>query len=366
MPKQILVRSVYILLLVVLVVGILYLAKPLFMPLAIAALLAFVFLPCCKWLETKGCNRIVASIICGLLLAAAIGGILVVLTWRIRHLAGDLSQIRERFSGFIYHFRHYLHDSVGIEPPKQKDLLAATVSPDAAGISHTMTLLMTMLIGLVINLILILVYMIMLLCLRPRFKEFILRLVPSDTQSKTKMILIRSVRLVQQYLSGLAIIIGCLWVMYAIGFSIVGIRNAIFFAILCGILEIVPFVGNLTGSTITSLVALSQGGGMPMVLGVLGTYALIQFLQFYIISPMVMRTQVNINPLFTILVLIAGDLVWGISGMILAIPLLGIIKIVFDNIGELQPLGDLIGREKPPGRISLLQKAKRRKLPEGQ
>ena len=196
--------------------------------------------------------------------------------------------------------------------------------------------------------------------MRPRFKEFILKLAPSDRQLMTKAIIFRSVLIVQQYLSGLALVIIFLWVMYSIGFSIVGIRNAVLFAILCGLLEVVPFVGNLTGSMLTSLMALSQGGGMSMVFGVLITYALIQFLQFYIITPLVMRTQVNINPLFTIVILIMGNLIWGITGMILAIPLLGIIKIVFDNIEPLQPLGILIGQGKAPKQSAWMRKVRTR------
>jgi predicted PurR-regulated permease PerM len=92
--------------------------------------------------------------------------------------------------------------------------------------------------------------------------------------------------------------------------------------------------------------ALTQGGGTGMVLEVLLTYAFIQFLQFYIISPLVMKTQLSIHPLFTILILIAGELLWGIPGMILAIPVLGIFKIICDNVESLVPLGDLIGGQK--------------------
>lgn len=103
---------------------------------------------------------------------------------------------------------------------------------------------------------------------------------------------------------------------------------------------------------------LSQGGGFKMVLGVLVTYALIQFIQFYIISPLVMRTQLSIHPLFTILVLLAGDLVWGIPGMILAIPVLGILKIVCDNVESLHAFGQLLGENRPPPRLFGLRKAR--------
>ena len=83
-----------------------------------------------------------------------------------------------------------------------------------------------------------------------------------------------------------------------------------------------------------------------MALGVLGTYALIQFIQFYIITPLIMREQVNIHPIFTIVIIIAGELVWGIPGMILAIPALGIFKIVCDHVEALHPFGYLIGHHR--------------------
>lgn len=346
MQKPLLTRSVYALLLFVLVTAILYFTKLLFMPLAMAAVLALVFMPCCVWLENKGINKIFASIICGLIFILIMAAIIALLVWHVKSIAGNLSDLGQNISAKVDRLQQYLHENLGLAATKQTELLATPQSTTGANIAKTVTTIMSAMVNIAINLILILVYMIMLLCQRHRFKEFMLQLVPDDTQSQTKMILIRSVRVVQHYLFGLGIVIACLWVMYSIGFSIVGIRNAIFFAILCGLLEIVPFVGNLTGSTLTSLAALAQGGGWSMVLGVLGTYALIQFIQFYIISPLVMRAQLNINPLFTIFILIAGELIWGIPGMILAIPFLGIAKILFDNIKPLQPLGYIIGREK--------------------
>ncbi len=346
MQKPLLTRSVSVLLLFVLVTGILYFTKLLFMPLAMAAVLALVFMPCCVWLESKGMKKIFASIICGLIFILIMAGIVALLIWHVKSIAGNLSDLRQDLSAMVDRLQQYLHEKLGLAAAKPTELLISPQPGSGGNVAKTVTGIMSVMVNIVINLILIVVYMIMMLCQRHHFKEFMLQLVPGDTQSQTKMILIRSVRVVQHYLFGLGIVIVCLWVMYSIGFSIVGIRNAVFFAILCGLLEIVPFVGNLTGSTLTSLAALAQGGGWGMVLGVLATYALIQFIQFYIISPLVMRAQLNINPLFTIFILIAGELIWGITGMILAIPFLGIAKVLFDNIKPLQPLGYLIGREK--------------------
>ena len=152
--------------------------------------------------------------------------------------------------------------------------------------------------------------------------------------------------------------IGCLWVMYSIGFSIVGVKYAVLFAIICGLLEIVPFIGNLTGNLLTILMVVIQGGGMGMVIGVVITYLIVQFLQTYILEPLVVGAEVNINPLFTIVILVLGELVWGIPGMVLAIPLLGILKIICDHVESLKPYGYLIGSDKKK-RSSLLKRNKK-------
>lgn len=344
MQKQLLSRTVQILLLLVLSGTILYLAKPVLEPLAIAAILALVFMPLCSWLERKGARTILAALVCGFILAVLMAGIGSLLAWHIKNIGNDLSEIKENFARLTDGWGHFLSKELGIGSPKQKNIQPGPIS--AGDIGRTASIAIEMFVGLLIDLLLILVYMIMLLCLRPRIKEFILRVAPADQQSRTRTIMLRCVTVVQQYLIGMSFVIGCLWVMYSIGFSVIGIKNAIFFAILCGVLEIIPFVGNLTGSALTSLMALTQGGGTGMVFEVLLTYAFIQFLQFYIISPLIMKTQLSIHPLFTILILIAGELLWGIPGMILAIPILGIFKIICDNVENLVPLGDLIGGQK--------------------
>ena len=134
--------------------------------------------------------------------------------------------------------------------------------------------------------------------------------------------------------------------MYSIGFSIVGVKNAFFFAILCGTLEIVPFVGNLTGTVLTVSMSLVQGGDMRVVVGILITYAVVQFIQTYLLEPLVVGAEVSINPLFTIVGLVAFETIWGIPGMVLAIPLMGIFKIVCDHVEPLQPYAYLIGASK--------------------
>ena len=169
----------------------------------------------------------------------------------------------------------------------------------------------------------------------------------------------------QQYLLGLTKMIVCLWIMYGIGFSIVGIKNALFFAVLCGLLDIVPYVGNITGTLITVIFSAAQGASVQMLGYLVLVYLLVQFIQTWFFEPLIVGSQVKINPLATIIALVVGELIWGIPGIILAIPLIAVFKIVCDHIESLKPYGFLIGEVETPKKEIPLKKKVRQWLKKG-
>jgi predicted PurR-regulated permease PerM len=199
--------------------------------------------------------------------------------------------------------------------------------------------------GFLANSVLVLVYIYLFLYFRSHLQRFILRLTPADSRKKTGEVIEKSTGVASGYMSGMAMMIGCLWIMYGIGFSIIGVKNAVFFAILCGLLEIVPFVGNLTGTATTILFSLAHGAETNTIICIVVVYAIVQFVQSYLLEPLVVGRAVNINPLATILIIVLGEIVWGIPGMILALPVLGVFKIVFDNVPGLEPYGFLVGED---------------------
>jgi predicted PurR-regulated permease PerM len=133
--------------------------------------------------------------------------------------------------------------------------------------------------------------------------------------------------------------------MYSISFSALGVKNAFFFAFLCGLLEIVPYIGNITGTTITVLVAAAQGASPGILLGIVLCYGTIQFIQGWVLEPLIVGTQVKINALFSIIALVVGELIWGIPGIFLALPFIAMFKIVCDHVEALKPLGYLLGED---------------------
>lgn len=316
------------------------------------------FLPLSKRMERKGVSRGFATFLCILILMGALAGIGTLLAWQISDLVKDASQIEQRFMQTLNQFRQYVSNNLGISPEQQKQILQKSQGSGSGGIQGAVAGIVGSLGGILVDTVLVLVYIFLFIYFRGHLKKVILKLVPENQKAKTEKLIQDSTKVAQQYLVGLAAMIVTLWIMYGIGFSIVGVKNAIFFAILCGLLEIVPFVGNITGTTLTVLFSLAQGGGGGMVVGIIITYAIVQFVQTYVLEPLVVGAEVNINPLFTILVIVAGELVWGIGGMILAIPLLGIVKIICDHVESLKPYGFMIGKERGKKRSGIADRIK--------
>lgn len=320
----------------------LFFAKPFLVPLCFAGLFAMLFLPLARKFERKGISRGFATLFCLLILIAVLAGIIALVTWQVNDLVSDLGNVQQKAQKMMDQVKDYVSRTFGMAPAEQEKI----IEEQAKNSNGAITGIGSSIFGFVVDFILMLVYIFLFLHARSHIKKFILKIIPSQNTGTAEHAMTNIQKVTQQYLTGLSMMIVCLWILYSIGFSIVGLKNAFFFAILCGLLETIPFVGNLTGNSLAVLMAVTQGGGMSMIIGILVSYAIIQFFQTYILEPLVVGAEVNVNPLFTILALVIGELIWGIPGMVLAIPLLAIVKIICDHIDSLKPYGFLIGSEK--------------------
>lgn len=326
----------------------LYFAKPILAPLCFAFLFSLLLMPMCRKLESFGLHRALAIAICIIVLLAIISGIIYLVTWQVKDLAADLGNVEYRLRSAIENVKDYIAHHFSISKTKQEKIINSTEDPTtwitSIGVSFINTFL---------DFILMIVYVFMMMFYRNHIKAFILKIIPRRENRNAEEAISTIEKVSQHYVMGMGMMIGSLWIMYSIGFSIVGLKNAIFFAILCGLLELAPFVGNLVGNILAATMALTQGGGLSMVIGVLITYSIVQLIQSYILQPLVVGNEVNINPLFTIVGLVAGEMLWGISGMVLVLPMLAVAKIICDHIDELKPYGFLLGN--PPAKNNKLK-----------
>jgi predicted PurR-regulated permease PerM len=344
------------LLLFFLVIAGLYYGKVFIMPFAIGGILAMLFLPFCNWIEKKKIPRGIAVFFCLLTLLLFVFGLVAILSWKIVEVINDITLLKGKAIATVDSIQNYIFNHFDISIEEQFKI----IKEEKPSYASMVQILLSSLAAIVTNLVLVTAYFLFLLYYHSHIKQFILKLTVATQQKEMEEIIHKVANISQQYLVGLSKMIACLWIMYYIGFSFIGLENAFFFAILCGFLEIVPFVGNITGTALTILIAAMHGGNLVLLGGIAITYGIVQFIQGWLLEPLMLGPQVKINPLFTIIALVLGELLWGIPGIIMAIPLTAMLKIICDHIEPLKPYGFLIGEieDKKNTGFSFLKKIK--------
>lgn len=184
-------------------------------------------------------------------------------------------------------------------------------------------------------------------------------IVSDEKQHEAKEIITNTSKVARQYLIGRLLLILFLAFFYAAGLSLVGLKNAVFISILAALVTLIPFIGNIIGFFFAVAMSLLSAGGLTEIVGIIAVFTVGQLIENYILEPLVVGTRVDLNPFFVIAVVALGGIVWGIAGMVLSIPLLGICKIFFDNIKSLNPYSYLIGDEKSEFKEKVEAKIKR-------
>lgn len=199
--------------------------------------------------------------------------------------------------------------------------------------------------GFLGNSVLIFVYLFFLLNYRRKIKLSILRFFDVDNRKQVKDVLEESVKLALNFLVGRFLLILSLAIIYTTGLLIAGVQGAILVGVIAALLSLIPFIGVMGGFVLAMAMALLGGAETWSLIVVCITYGLAQFIEGNILEPYVVGNKVNINPVVSIIVVVLGSAVWGVAGMILCIPIVGICKIVFDAVKKLEPLGYMLGEE---------------------
>jgi len=180
---------------------------------------------------------------------------------------------------------------------------------------------------------------------KDKVKTFICKITPAEENNHVLEVARKTAKVSQKYIQGLLIDIAILAVLNSVGFLILGIDYAILLGIIVAILNLVPYIGVLIGSLIPFFIALLTKDSSAAAFGAIGVCIVVQFLDNNFLTPKIVGSSVSINPLATLLAIIIGGMLWGIAGMMLFIPVLGMAKVILDGFTSTQPFGYLIGEE---------------------
>lgn len=314
-------------------------------PLAFAVLLGVLLLPIVSFLERKKVSRALANIIAILLAMLFMGGVIYFLSSQISSFVQDLPSIKKHLADHWKTVQQWVSQQFNLSRGQQTDIIenaADKIKNSGSGILGDTVISVTQALMVVV---LLPVYTFLILYYRDMIKRFLVGVFKNEHEPKVMEVLRESRSIVQGYMVGLIIEMGIVAAINSVGFMVLGIRYAIFLGVLAAILNMIPYIGMLIASIFCMLITLTSSTEITDILGVLGILVVVQFIDNNLIMPKVVSSKVKINALITILGVLAGGALAGISGMFLSIPSIAILKVIFDRVDELKPWGMLLGDE---------------------
>jgi putative heme transporter len=316
------------------------LCRDIVIPFAFAAFLSLVMLPLVKRIERRtGLTVAVTITLVGTIIILGLLGWLLV--DQIINLVNDLPNLEAKFTQFITRLRATLSRELGMQV-KEQDQMAKDL---AKGVSVYIGAFLVTTTNTLSTIIQIPIYLFLLLIYREKFKQFFLSLLPNNNEDFTWKKDIENVT--QGYITGLMLVTLIIAALNTIGLLALGIDHALFFGVLSGVLTIIPYVGIFIGALFPFLMALITKDSIWYAVGVIIVFTVVQFLEGNFITPRITGSKVSINALAAIIALVIGGKILGIAGMILAVPAIGIIKIVIAYSERLKPFTILLGDDNP-------------------
>lgn len=336
-------RANSVLLFGVLLAVVLYYGKNILIPVTSAAMLAMLVTPMVNWMEKKGAGRTTSTITGVFTVVLSLSLIIFVIVLQGSNLGRQMPTIKEKGNRLVSHVATYVESNWEIPVSKQLELAKDQGKKLLQSSGTAVMNMLTGFTGLVGGIVLIIVFMFLLLYHREKYENFLLKLYKGKDPEQAREVIRKTAKVAQYYLLGRLISIAILTALYAIGLAILGIKNAFLLSVIAAVLTLIPYLGTILGSLFPFFVALITEDTFSIALWTLGIMVFVQSIDNYFIEPYVVGGEVNISAFFTILILTIGGFIWGVAGMILFIPMLGIAKIVFDHFEELQPYGYLVG-----------------------
>jgi predicted PurR-regulated permease PerM len=341
LPHPGLTRLNKILLFAILISIVLYFGRGFFILISFAGLLAMLMTPVSNKLENRGVSRVFSSVLSVLIIVAIFSGVIILLSAQIGNIGKELPLILLRYEEIKLDIQAWINDSLGVSS-QQLRVHASDVFNNAGSFLTAMVKGTFAFTG---GLLLVLVFIFLFLMQRNKYENFVVMLYNEEKRKEAKEMINKISKVAQQYLTGRLIAACIMGILFLIGFSVIGLKNAVVLSLIVAIMTIIPYVGALIGGLVPFFISIIDGS-LNQPIWVIIIILAVNVIDHYFIEPYVVGGSVNISPFFTIFVLILGGIIWGIPGIILFLPLSGILKIVFENVEGLQPYASLIGDQK--------------------
>ncbi|MEO6524210.1 MAG: AI-2E family transporter [Mucilaginibacter sp.] len=333
-------KLAYILISLIAIGYIAVLGKEVLAPLVFSFLFAMLLLPFARFLENKlRFPRALACMLSVILFTVIIVFIGYVVGMQISSLSDDwpkiqvqLTQVGNEIHRWLVNTFHMNVNQRIIDAKKEANSAAASV------IGSTFLSVSS----IVLFLVFIFIYTFFILFYRKILISFLLKAFGDESQVRVFDVAEHIQYIMKKYISGLFIemLVVCAIVFGAL--ALLGVKYALLLALITCLFNLIPYVGIFTAMAISTFLTLGTAGPTKAI-EVAACIVIVHLIDSNIIMPRIVGSKVQLNALIVVLGVVAGEMIWGFSGMFLAIPVLAIVKIIFDRISDLKPWGLLLG-----------------------
>ena len=354
-------KSNQILLFAALLFAGLYYGAALLVPLSFAVFFAALILPVIYWLErTTGMGKPFSSFLGTLIIFLGVGILLFFFVQQLGVFLQDIIESKDKILSYLRDMQVRAADMTGFSLQQQDKLLEESIMQILNVTQTYVSGILTGVTGLLLNFLLVLILMFLVLLNRDKFVKFLMMYVQPEQQEETHQIIKEARKVAYKYLWGRLQVMTILAAMYLVLFTAYDLRHTGLLILFGALITIIPYIGPFISGTLPILFMIIFGGTMEEIISFTILIAIVQLIESYVLEPIIIGSEVEQSPLFIILAIILGGILWGPAGFILFVPIFSMLKIVFDHTKGLQPVGYLLGNERPDSKENLMEKIKRK------
>lgn len=338
-------RLALILQALILILVLMHFGKNIFIPLFFSLLISFALLPVCRQLEKWRLPKGVAAILSLLLFMIIIGSLIYILSHQAASFTHNLPLVQERFMELLQSIRTWVYDTYHIDYQQQMDYMRRSAANLQSTAFRSIGTTFVGVAEVVILTIFFLIFTFFMLYHRRLFMRFILAVFPKSESPKVMDIMTNARIMINSYIIGLLTEMALLIVLLVSTLTILQIKYALLISVMAALLNVIPYLGIYTAMAISMLITFAHGTpAQSVTVGIV--FIVAHFVDANILLPRIVGGHVKLNPLITIIAVLTGNLVWGVPGMFLFIPLTAIIRIISERVEALKPWAILMGEDK--------------------
>lgn len=326
-------------------VFVLHIGMQIIVPILYATILAIALNPLSNFLINKRVNRIFAITIVVSLTTLIVVLALFLISSNMAQFSESYPELKAKFNATSAELIRWTSKTFNIRQYNINIWIKETKSDAISDFAIADSL--TEVGRMMVTIVLLPVYLFMMLYYKPLLLEFTHRLFRLEHHLVVEEVLVKTKHIIQTYLVGLFFEMVIIAILNSVGLLLIGIEYAIILGVLGAVLNVIPYIGGVVATALAMIIAFVTKDSLTYPILVLLFYVFVQFIDNNFIVPAVVASRVKINALISIIVVLMGGALWGVSGMFLSIPLIAIIKVICDHVESLQPWGFLLGNIVP-------------------